>query len=88
MRISVEGFTTTYNSMFESIQELVKQPTSEAVRTQVANYAKSLTEYFNSMAANLRSVQEECNFEIKNMVDKINSISHQIAALTYARLTP
>jgi flagellar hook-associated protein 1 FlgK len=52
------------------------------VRTQVTNYAKSLTEYFNSVSQNLKSIQEECNFEIRNQIDRINSTSQQIAALT------
>ncbi len=80
--VSVEGFTTTFNSMFESLQELSKDPSSLNVRTQVVNYAKSFTEYFNSLSGNLNSIQEECNFEIRNKVDQINSCAQQIAALT------
>jgi flagellar hook-associated protein FlgK len=80
--ISTDGFTTTYSKLNDSLQELQKNPSSLTVRTQVANYAKGLTEYFNSLSNNLKSIQEECNFEIKNQVDKINSKSQQIAALT------
>jgi flagellar hook-associated protein 1 FlgK len=80
--ISVEGFTTAYNSMYDSLQELQKNPASLTVRTQVINYAQSLTEYFNSVATNLKGIQEECNFEIRNQVDQLNSKSQQIAALT------
>ncbi len=80
--VSVEGFTTTYNSLNDSLQELLKNPSSLTVRTQVINYAKSLTEFFNSIAVNLKSVQEECNFEVRNQVDQINSTAKQIAALT------
>lgn len=80
--VNDDGFTTTYNSLYDSLSELQKNPSSLTVRTQVINYAKSLTEYFNSVSTNLKSVQEECNFEIKNKVDQINSTAQQIAALT------
>lgn len=80
--INIDGFTTTFNTMYDSLQELIKNPSSLTVRTQVINYAESLTEYFNSVASNLKGVQEECNFEIKNQVDRINSISQQVSALT------
>ncbi|NLZ83691.1 MAG: flagellar hook-associated protein FlgK, partial [Clostridiales bacterium] len=80
--ISVEGFTSAYGALNESLQELTKNPSSLTVRTQVTNYAESLTEYFQSVAQNLISTQEECNFEIGNTVDRINSFGQQIASLT------
>jgi flagellar hook-associated protein 1 FlgK len=80
--ISVDGFNTSFNSMNESLQELLKNPTSLTVRTQVINYAKSFSEFFNSVSGNLKSIQEECNFEIRNKVDQINSTAQQIASLT------
>lgn len=80
--VSVDGFTTTYNSMYDSIQELTKNPSSETVRTQVINYADSLTTYFKTVSESLKKTQAECNFEIKNQVDQINSTAQQIAALT------
>lgn len=80
--ITLEGFTTTFNSMYNSLQELANNPSSLTVRNQVINYGKSLTEYFNSLSNNLKHIQEECNFEIRNMVEKINSTAQQIAALT------
>ena len=80
--ITLEGFTTTFNSMYNSLQELSKDPSSLNVRTQVVNYAKSFAEYFNSLSGNMNSIQEECNFEIRNKVDQINSCAQQIAALT------
>lgn len=80
--ISVEGFTTSFNSMYDSLQELQKNPSSLTVRTQVINYAGNLTSYFRSVAENLKSIQDECNFEIRNQVNQINSAAQQIAALT------
>lgn len=80
--VTLAGFTTTFNSLHDSMQELAKNASSLTVRNQVINYGKSLTEYFNSLSKNLKSLQEDCNFEIKNMVEKINSIGQQIASIT------
>lgn len=80
--IAIDGFTTTFNSMYNSIQELMKNPASLTVRTQVTNFAQNFVEFFNSTSQNLKSIQEECNFEVKNKVDQINSIAQQVAALT------
>lgn len=80
--ISVDGFTTTYNKLNDSLKELQKNPSSLTVRTQVTNYAKSLTDYFNSVSQDMKSIQEECNFEIRNQVSQINSTADQIAAIT------
>lgn len=80
--IGIDGFTESFSQMYKSLQELMKNPASDTVRTQFINYAQSLTEYFNSVATNLQKTQEECNFEIRNQVDRINSLSNQIVALT------
>lgn len=80
--VTLEGFTTCFNKFYNSLQQLSTDSSNDTKRTQVTNYAQSLTEYFNSMATNLQSVQEECNFEVKNNVDRINSLAQQIATVT------
>jgi flagellar hook-associated protein 1 FlgK len=80
--INLEGFTTSFNSLYDSLQELTKDPSSLTVRQQVVNYGKSLTEYFNFLSNSMKAIQEECNFEVKNKVDQINSLGKQIATLT------
>ncbi len=80
--INLKGFTTTFDNMYDSLQELTKQPESLTVRTQVTNYAMSMCEYFNSLSTSLNQVQTECNYEVKNQVSRINSLSTQIATLT------
>lgn len=80
--VSVEGFTTTFNAMYNSLQELANNSSNLTVRSQVINYGKSLSDYFNSLSQNMKNIQDECNFEIRNMVEKINSTAQQIAALT------
>ena len=47
--IELEGFTTSFDNMYNSLQELSKDASSMTVRTQVTNYAQSLCEYFNSL---------------------------------------
>jgi len=80
--IELEGFTTTFDSMYDSLQELAKDPANLTVRTQVSNYAMSLCEYFNSLSTSLDQVQTECNYEVKNQVSRINSLATQVATLT------
>lgn len=80
--IQLEGFTTTFDKMHDTIQELMKDPANLTVRTQVTNVAQSFCEYFNSLFTNLQAVQEDCNFEIKNQVDRVNAIAAEIASLT------
>ncbi|MBP5305497.1 MAG: flagellar hook-associated protein FlgK, partial [Lachnospiraceae bacterium] len=77
-----EGFSTNFASMYTTFEELAKDPSSQSARRQVLNYSLAFTEYFNSLSTNLRNIQEEVNFEIKNCVDRINSIGTQIATLT------
>ena len=80
--IELEGFTTTFDSMYDSLQELSKDPANLTVRTQVTNYAMSMCEYFNSLSTSLNQVQTECNYEVKNQVSRINSLATQVATLT------
>lgn len=80
--VTVDGFTTSFNQLFTSMQQLSTDSASLTKRTQITNYAQNLADYFNSMATNLKSVQEECNFEVKNQVDRINSLGQQIATTT------
>ncbi|MDE7300310.1 MAG: flagellar hook-associated protein FlgK, partial [Lachnospiraceae bacterium] len=80
--IQLEGFTTTFNSFFDSLQELSKKPADLTTRTQVTSFAQSMCEYFNALSDSMKAIQEECNFEIKNQVDHINSLAQQIATMT------
>lgn len=80
--IQLQGFTVTFDEMYDTIQELEKDPANLTVRTQVTNVAQSFCEYFNSLFTNLQAVQTDCNFEIKNQVDRVNAIAAEIASLT------
>lgn len=80
--VKLEGFTTNFDNMYKAIQELSKNPTDLTVRTQAASYAQSTTEFVNSLSNSLNSIQSECNFEIRNQVNRINSLAQQIAIIT------
>lgn len=80
--IKLEGFTTTFDSMFDSLQELAKNPADLTTRTEVTHYAQNFCEYFNSLSESLKSIQAKLNFEIKNQVDRINNLGQEIAGLT------
>lgn len=79
--VNMEGFTTSLNYFNNSLQSLSTNPSSTSVRTQVTSYGQGITEYFNTLYSNLQSLQEECNTEVKNQVDQINSIAKQVANL-------
>ena len=80
--VSTEGFSSSYASLYKSMQDLAKDPSNETIRTQVRNYAQGLTDYFNTLSDSVAAIQEECNTEIRNKSDQINSISEQVYKLT------
>lgn len=77
----IEGFTTIFNKMYDAMAEVKKKAGTIESKTEFVGFAKSLTEYFNDMAANLEKMQKDVNDEIKNKVDNINSLATQISSL-------
>ena len=76
------GFKTIFDQlMVTGMQALLKDPSSDTVKSQFVGYAGALTEYFNGMAGNLEKVQKDINQEIKLKVDEINSIAGEVATL-------
>lgn len=80
--VQLEGFNSTFNKFYDSLQELSKDPASLTARTQANSYAQSFCEYINALQTSLEQLQENVNFEIKTMADSINSYASQIAGLT------
>jgi flagellar hook-associated protein 1 len=76
------GFTDSYNSFFKSMNTLFGDPSSMDIRTTVTNNAASLSEYMNYMYTSMQTVQEDANFQIKNLIDRVNSLGEQIATVT------
>lgn len=80
--IKLEGFTTTFNSFYDSLQELSKNPADLTIRTQVTSFGQTFCEYFSYISESMEKIQKECNFEIESQVSRINSIGEQIAVLS------
>lgn len=77
-----DGTTATFDRFNEALNTLATSAADPTYRTQVSSYAQNFTEYVNYLATGLQSIQKECNFEIKNTADRINSIAESIASLT------
>lgn len=80
--IEAGGFTTEYENLFNSLKELEGKSEESANRIEVLNYMQSIADYFNDIQIKLSDLQQECNTELSNKVDEINTLSEQIAGLT------
>jgi len=78
---SDSGFNTILDEFFSSLQELSKDPSSEAVRTLVRERGVTAAKYFNSLATHFEGLQVDINDRIETTVEKINSIGTQIQQL-------
>ncbi len=78
---SVNGFTTVYEKFYDSVQELSKNAGDTTYRQQMIGQGQNLATYFNDMYTAMQKLQSDVNQEIKVQVDRINSISEEIAAL-------
>jgi len=76
-----EGFKTIFDQMLNGLEEVAKQAGSDTTKAQFIGYASNLTQYFNSMSANMSQVQKDVNQELKLKVDQINSLASEIATL-------
>lgn len=76
------GFKTIFDKMMVTgLQELMKNPSSDAAKAQFIGSASALTEYFRNLAGNMQELQRDVNKEIKLKVDEINSLAGEIATL-------
>ena len=78
---TIEGFKTIFDNMMTALGEVAKQSGSDTTKAQFIGYASNLTQYFNSMSANMSQVQKDVNQEIKLKIDEINSLAAEIATL-------
>ena len=78
---TIEGFKTIFDDMMTALGEVAKQSGSDTTKAQFIGYASNLTQYFNSMSANMSQVQKDVNQELKLKVDEINSLAAEIATL-------
>ena len=80
---TIPGFKTIYDEMLSAMNEVLKDAGSDTTKAQFIGTASNLTQYFNSMAANMSQVQKDVNQEIKLKVDEINSLASEIATLSH-----
>lgn len=78
---SDSGFTTIMSDFYDSMQELAKDPSSEAVRSLVKQRGVTLAKYFNSMATHFEDLQQDLNYRIQTKVEEVNSYATQIQQL-------
>ena len=75
------GFATIFDEFLSTLQSVT---TSSSIRDAKAAFiasAQKLAEYFNTTAGNLQALQKDINEEIKLRVERINSITSEIATL-------
>lgn len=76
------GFKTIFDQFsIQSMEELLKNPSSDKAKAQYVGSAGNLTEFFNGLAGNLENLQKDINLEIKAKVDEITSLASEIATL-------
>ena len=75
------GFGTIYNKFDAALQTLSTNASSTDAKAQFIAAAQKMAEYFNNTAGNLKELQKDVNEEIKIRVERINSISTEIATL-------
>lgn len=75
------GLQSTLNQFWDSWQELSKEPDSLTVRALVRQRGDALVQQINHMGAQLDSLQNDLNDEIRVRIDELNQITSQIANL-------
>lgn len=80
--IKGNGFTETFDELFNSISALETDPSNLERRTQLLKVAETFGVYFNYLSDNLKQIQTDINFQIKNHVDRINTLAEEIATVT------
>lgn len=77
----VTGFSKIFSGMFDSLEELKKNPPSLDNRNGYISSALTLTDYFHSVSNQLTSLQEDINQVISTKTAMINGTAQKIASL-------
>lgn len=76
------GFSTLFGKVSSALQNIITNgANSNPVKTDFISSLSSMSEYFNTMAADLTKIQKDINDEIKLTTDSINSMASSIATL-------
>ena len=79
--MSGTGLNTQFNTFFDRLQDLTTTAGDNTYRTNLVQYAESITTYFKNTYEAFRKQQRDLNDEIKTTVGLINSIGQQIHSL-------
>ena len=77
----VSGFTTEFGGLYNSLEELSKNPADLSARSSMLNYAQNFLEYMTTIRTNLQNTQADINAEISSNVDQINALAKEIAII-------
>ena len=77
----VTGFSKIFSGMFDSLEELKKNPPSLDNRNGYISSALTLTDYFHSVSNQLSSLQEDINQVISTKTAMVNGTAQKIATL-------
>lgn len=75
------GFTKVFNSLFNSFDEVSKDPTSGPAKVTVRENLISFGKYYSNISTTLTSYQQSLNYEIKATIDEINILGSRIQNL-------
>lgn len=78
---SGDGLHAQLGEFFSQIQELVKDPTSEEIRTLLRQSADKVTEVIHQYAGQLQDLRNQQDYALKVSVNQVNSWAQKIAAL-------
>ena len=75
---SKTGFTAVFEDMFSSFSDLCEDKNNKSVAVQTMN---TFANYYTNISATLSHQQQTMNFDLKNTVNEINSLSTRIRSL-------
>ena len=78
---TIEGFKTIFDNMLTALGEVAKQSGSDTTKAQFIGYASNLTQYFNSMAAEIATLNKQINVIEIDGKAKANELRDQRATL-------
>ena len=78
---SEKGFTAVFNDLFNAISNLSLNPSAADNKAVLKQEMIKFTKYFNNISSTLKKYQQDLNFDFKNTVNSINSLSTRIASL-------
>lgn len=77
------GYSTYFNDIFTSMNDLAKDPSDPTTRSAFIDTMESFALYLNDVGEQLTQIQEDANFGVSTVVDQINYHSQQLATLNH-----